>query len=137
MPALVTAGMGVLVGVFSALFGVGGGVLMVPFMVLVLGLGQHLAEGTSLLVIVPTALVGAVAHAKHGYVDRPAALMLAIGGVVGALAGALIGLQLPGELLRNLFGSLVGVVGIKLILDGIREPTGGPDGASRRDKERG
>lgn len=127
--ALATALMGVLVGIFSALFGVGGGVLMVPFMVLVLGLSQHVAEGTSLLVIVPTALVGAIAHAKRGYVDLDAVAMLALGGAMGAVGGALLGLQLSGETLGDLFGALVGLVGIRLIYDGVRPtPSGGGGG---------
>ncbi|MGH8573566.1 MAG: TSUP family transporter, partial [Gammaproteobacteria bacterium] len=66
--AIGIAGAGIGVGVFSALFGVGGGIIMVPFMTLVLDKGQHLAEGTSLLVIVPTAIVGALAHRRAGYI---------------------------------------------------------------------
>lgn len=119
--AVVTALTGVLVGAFSALFGVGGGVVMVPFMVLVLGLTQHVSEGTSLLVIVPTALVGALAHRKRGYVDEKGVAMLAIGGVVGATIGALVGLEVPSEVLQKLFAGLVAVVGARLVLDGLRK----------------
>lgn len=118
--AAVTAVMGVLVGIFSALFGVGGGIVMVPFMVLVLGLTQHVSEGTSLLVIVPTALAGAIAHHKRGYLDGKGAITLAAGGVVGAFLGALLSLELPGEVLRNLFAALVAVVGVRLVVDGLR-----------------
>ena len=117
--AVVVVAMGVLVGAMSALFGVGGGILMVPFMVLVLDLTQHVSEGTSLLVIVPTALAGAIAHAKRGYVDRKAAAMLAAGGVIGALLGALLGLELSGELLKKLFAVLVAFVGMRLVYDGL------------------
>jgi uncharacterized membrane protein YfcA len=118
---LATAAMGVGVGVTSALFGVGGGIIMVPFLVLALGLTQHVAEGTSLLVIVPTALVGAIAHSRRGYVDVRAAGWLAAGGVAGALLGALLGLELSGETLQKLFGVLAGVVGARLIYDGLTE----------------
>ena len=55
---LLIFGVGLLAGVLSGLFGVGGGVLLVPAMVIVLGYGQHLAQGTSLLVIIPTAIAG-------------------------------------------------------------------------------
>ena len=111
--------MGALVGVMSALFGVGGGILMVPFMVLVLDLSQHVSEGTSLLVIVPTALAGAIAHSKRGYVDKKAAGLLAVGGVLGALLGALLGLELSGDLLRKLFAVLIAIVGARLVYDGL------------------
>ena len=116
-----TVAMGVGVGVTSALFGVGGGILMVPFLVLVLDLSQHVAEGTSLLVIVPTALAGAIAHSRRGYVDRGAAGWLAAGGVAGALLGALLGLEISGDTLQKLFAALVAVVGARLIYDGFSE----------------
>ncbi len=121
MTAIVTVLVGVGVGVFSALFGVGGGILMVPFMVLVLGLTQHVSEGTSLLVIVPTALAGAITHARRGLVDVNAAVMLALGGVVGAVLGALLGLDLSADLLRRLFAVLVAIVGARLVIEGLRE----------------
>ena len=111
---------GTVVGIVSALFGVGGGLLMVPFMVLALDMGQHISEGTSLLVIVPTALVGSIAHYRSGYVDIPTAARLAIGGLVGAVLGALIGLDLSGETLRRLLAILVAFVGVRLILDGAK-----------------
>ena len=131
MAAVASVFMGVLVGVFSALFGVGGGILMVPFMVIVLGLGQHVAEGTSLLVIVPTALVGALVHAREGLVDVPAAAWLAVGGVVGAWLGAMWGLELSDDLLRNLFAALTAAVGVRMIVDGMR-PSDGPTGTELR-----
>lgn len=111
---------GAVVGLVSALFGVGGGVLMVPFMVLALDMGQHISEGTSLLVIVPTALVGSIAHYRSGYVDVPTAARLAIGGVIGAVLGALLGLDLSGQTLRRLLALLVAFVGVRLILDGVK-----------------
>lgn len=117
---VVTVAMGVGVGVTSALFGVGGGILMVPYMVLVLELTQHVSEGTSLLVIVPTALVGAIAHARNGYVDNVTAGWLAVGGIAGAIVGALLGLELDGDTLRKLFAALVAVVGLKMTYDGLR-----------------
>jgi uncharacterized membrane protein YfcA len=114
--------MGVVVGVTSALFGVGGGILMVPFMVLALEMTQHVSEGTSLLVIVPTALVGAIAHSRRGYVDRRAAGALAVGGVVGALIGALLSLELPSDTLQRMFAVVAAIAGARLIYDGVKGP---------------
>lgn len=111
---------GLVVGVVSALFGVGGGILMVPFLVLGLDLSQHTAEGTSLLVIVPTAIVGTVAHFRKGYVQAGTATRLAIGGAIGAVAGALVGLELSGRILRTMFAVLVAIVGARLIYDGVK-----------------
>jgi uncharacterized membrane protein YfcA len=90
---------GLVTGVFSAIFGVGGGAIVV----LVLGADQHLAEGTSLVVIVPTALVGAWAHRRRGYVSSRAALVLIVGGVLGAVVGALLANELDGDVLRRIY----------------------------------
>lgn len=115
MELFLAAAAGLAVGVMSALFGVGGGVLMVPFMVLVLDETQHLAEGTSLLVIIATAIVGTVGHAKRGYVSFRNAALLAAGGIGGGVLGALLALETPGETLKKLFAALVIFSGIRLI----------------------
>ncbi|HYI43909.1 MAG TPA: sulfite exporter TauE/SafE family protein [Actinomycetota bacterium] len=111
---------GVIVGAMSAFFGVGGGLLMVPFMVLALGETQHVAEGTSLLVIVPTAVAGVIAHNKRGFVDFRLAAWLVVGGVVGAVLGARLALGTAGPLLRTMFGVLVVVVGVRFVYQGLK-----------------
>jgi uncharacterized protein len=114
----IAAAAGVAVGVLSAMFGVGGGILMVPFMVLVLDRGQHLAEGTSLLVIVATAIVGSIGHAKRGYVSFRSAVLLAAGGITGAIAGAAIALGTSADILKRLFAIVVIYSGIMLVRKG-------------------
>jgi uncharacterized membrane protein YfcA len=116
---VVTAG--VVVGVLSALFGVGGGILMVPFITLALDESQHLAEGTSLLVIVPTAIAGVVAHNRRGFVSFRHAALLALGGVGGAALGAWLALRLDADVLQKLFGAFVLVMGARLIVSGARD----------------
>lgn len=110
---LITAGLAA--GLLAGMFGVGGGVLMVPVMVLLLGFSQHLAAGTSLIVIIPIAVVGAAAHLRHHLVDLRAAALLATGGVVGAVLGGTIALGLDGTNLRRLFVAYLVVVGIRLL----------------------
>ena len=111
---------GVAVGAFSALLGVGGATLMVPFMTLVLGYGQHVSEGTALLVIVPTAVAGVVAHRRRGYVDFRAAALLAAGGVAGAAAGATAALAVSGETLKLGFGIFLVGVGLHMAWHALR-----------------
>ena len=110
---------GVAVGGFSALFGVGGAVLMVPFMTLALDLGQHVSEGTALLVVVPTAVSGVIAHARRGYVDFPGAALLAAGGAAGAVAGANAALAISGETLKLCFGIFLVGVGLRMVVHGL------------------
>jgi uncharacterized membrane protein YfcA len=80
-------GIGLLAGILSGLFGVGGGTVIVPLLVLLLHFDQRLAAGTSLAAIVPTALVGVISYAVHGSVAWIPALILAAGSVVGAQIG--------------------------------------------------
>lgn len=110
--------LGFVVGLMSAMFGVGGGVLMVPFIVLVLGETQHLAEGTSLAVVVPTAVAGVLAHRKRGYVFFKTAALLAIPGVAGAFLGARLALRIEPESLETYFGIFTIVTALRILGDG-------------------
>lgn len=98
---------GVLTGILSALFGGGGGQISIPFMILILGFSQHVAEGTSLFVIVPTAAMGAWAHSKRGYVHWRPAFWLGFAGVAGAAAGALLAVRTDELLLRRFYAAFV------------------------------
>lgn len=80
-------GVGLLAGLLSGLFGVGGGTVIVPLLVLILRFDQRLAAGTSLAAIVPTASVGVISYAVHGSVAWIPAIILAIGAVIGAQIG--------------------------------------------------
>ena len=111
---------GVVVGVASGLLGVGGGTLIVPFLTLAVGLSQHAAEATSLLVILPTAIAGSLALRRRGVGDLGLALRFGVVGAVGSVLGALLALALPGSALRLVFAVFVGVVGLRLAYDGLR-----------------
>ena len=100
---LIAAG-GVVVGVLSGLTGVGGGILIVPLLGLGFGIGQRVAQGTSLVAILPTALIGALTHHRNGDVDVRAASWMALAGVPAALLGSALALWLPQRALGGLFG---------------------------------
>jgi uncharacterized protein len=119
---LVAAGVvlsGVGTGVLSALFGVGGGIVMVPFMTIALDMSQHAAEGTSLLVIVPTAIAGVLAHRRLQRISTRLVVLLGVGGMAGSFAGASLALEIDGDNLEKLFGALVIGVGVRLLWSGI------------------
>src|ERR1700751_4282376 len=117
---LVLAAFGVLVGGASGLLGVGGGTLIVPFLTLAVGLSQHSAEATSLLVILPTAVAGSLVLRRRGVGDLGLALRFGAVGAVGSVLGALLALALPGGTLRIVFAGFVGIVGLRLARDRIR-----------------
>lgn len=111
---------GTMAGAAAGLLGVGGGVLMVPFLVLVLGVAEHAANATSLLVILPTAIVASIMLRRRDIGDLNVALQLGIVGAVGSAGGAMLALALPGSTLRKLFGILLATVGLRMIQDGLR-----------------
>jgi uncharacterized membrane protein YfcA len=111
---------GVVAGVGSGLLGVGGGTLIVPFLTLAVGLSQHAAEATSLLVILPTAIAGSLALRRRGVGDLGLALRFGAVGAGGGVLGALLALALPASTLRLVFAVFVGIVGLKLAYDGLR-----------------
>ena len=94
---------GLAAGLLSGAFGVGGGVLFVPIMTSGYRFTQVLAQGTSLAAIIPTAVVGGVTHIRQGNVLRDAAILMGVGGVVGAVVGALLAIYIPGDVLARLF----------------------------------
>jgi uncharacterized protein len=97
--------LGLGVGVLVGLLGIGGGVVLVPAMVYLLHLDQHLAQGTSLFILVPPIGLGALReYWKQGQVDLKAGILCALGMLFGAYAGSLIALPLPSRHLKGAFG---------------------------------
>ncbi len=108
--------MGLLAGLLSGLFGVGGGTVIVPLLVLILGFDQRLAAGTSLAAIVPTATVGVISYAVHDSVAWIPALILAVGAVGGAQLGTWLLPRLPLTALRWAFVGFLVVVIVSLFI---------------------
>jgi uncharacterized membrane protein YfcA len=102
-------------GVVAGLLGVGGGVLFVPGLVIFLGLGQHQAEATSLLAIVPVAAVGTFKQDGYGNVRRSDALLIGLLSIAGAGAGVALANALSGTALRIGFALLMVLVAIQLV----------------------
>ena len=108
-------GIGAGAGLLSGLFGVGGGLLMVPALVLLLGIAQHRAHATSLAAIVPIALVGALVFGRADSVNVVAAAFLAGGSLLGVQAGVRAMGRLSGERLALVFGGFVIVVALAML----------------------
>ena len=106
---------GLIAGATSGALGVGGGAIMVPAMVLILGLDQATAQGTSLLVILPTAITGVYSHLRHRSVDWSPTWLVGLTGAVAAAGGAFLALHISGSLLRILFAVFLVIVGLREI----------------------
>jgi uncharacterized membrane protein YfcA len=107
---------GLAAGFFSALFGVGGGVVIVPLLVLVAAYPPREATGTSLAAIGVIALVGAVAYGVRGEVDLAYAALIGLPAAAGAVAGAKLQQRLPVRTLAFAFAGLLVVVGVAMLL---------------------
>jgi uncharacterized membrane protein YfcA len=110
-----TALIGLTAGLASGLLGVGGGIVMVPLLVMALGFGQRRAHATSLAAIVPIATVAAIPFATAGHADYAIAGCLAVGGLLGAPIGARALGRSDESTLKILFGVLMVAVAIELL----------------------
>lgn len=107
---------GLVGGLASGLLGVGGGIFMVPLLVALGGLSEHEAHATSLLAILPIAIVGAAVFSLEGKSSYALAAMLALGSLVGAPVGARIMARMSEGTLKSVFGAVMIVVAVVLLL---------------------
>lgn len=118
--ALALVGIGVIVGVLSGLLGVGGGVVVVPTLMILFGVSDLIAKGTSLLMMIPTTLVGTIANARRGHVDLRAAAIIGVLAVVAAVGGSLLAVVLPPLLGSILFALLLVYSALQLAWNALR-----------------
>ncbi|NMB78792.1 MAG: sulfite exporter TauE/SafE family protein [Methanomicrobiales archaeon] len=130
---------GIVAGTVSGLFGVGGGSIMTPVQIWLStaggmdsSLATRLAFGTSLAVIIPTMISGALGHHKHGAVDWQAAVPMGIAAVFGGLAGGFFATYLPGSLLRLFFAVFILIMAVRMVWKICDAGTGEPRGSTPR-----
>ena len=112
---------GLFTGAGAGLLGVGGGIMLVPFLTLAAGLPQHAAEATSLLVVLPTAIVASIVLHRRGIGNLSLALRFGMLGVVGGVLGALLALALPAHVLRLVFALFLAAVAVRLVGDALQQ----------------
>ena len=111
--------LGGLAGVTSGLIGIGGGIIIVPALVLFFGFSQKLAQGTTLaLMVPPLGALAAWSYYRQGHADIKTAGLICIGFLVGSVLGADLAIRLPAELLARIFGAILVAVGLKMLLTG-------------------
>jgi uncharacterized protein len=107
---------GLLAGLFSALFGVGGGIVVVPLLILAARYGERPAMATSLAAVAVISLIGAVTYALHGELKPGAAAVVGLPAVLGAVAGTAIQQRLATRTLSFAFAALLAAVGARLLV---------------------
>ena len=114
-------GIGLAAGILSGVFGIGGGVIIVPALIYLAGFRQHSATGTSLAVLLPPIGIGAMwEYYRHGNVDLRVAMIMAVAVFAGGWIGALVANRVSGPYLRLAFGLFVVVLGVSLIFGASR-----------------
>jgi uncharacterized membrane protein YfcA len=117
MDIAICAAVGVLAGIFGGLFGIGGGVVVVPALVYLAGFTQQKAQGTSLAALLaPVGILGALTYAKVGGVEWKSAAIIAVGFILGAYGGAKVAIVLDELLMRRLFAAFLVLIAVQLAL---------------------
>ena len=113
---------GILAGIISGFIGIGGGIIIVPGLIYLVGLSQLQAQGTSLaLMLPPIGILAFMHYYKQGHVDLKVAGIIAATFVVGGFFGAKLALKVNINLVKIIFGALMILMAVKLILDGINK----------------
>jgi uncharacterized membrane protein YfcA len=109
--------LGLIAGIFSGLIGIGGATIIIPVLVLLFGLSQHTAQGTTLaLMVPPIGLLAAWTYYRAGYVDLKIAAIICAGFFFGGLIGARLATEIPNQLLRRIFGVVLFLMSLRMIL---------------------
>lgn len=107
---------GLLAGILSSMVGIGGGIVIVPCLVLFFGFSQHLAQGTTLAMLaIPVSIAGAYSYYQKGMVDIKVAMILAIGFVVGGYFGGKVAVNVPPLLIKKIFAFILILIAFKFL----------------------
>jgi uncharacterized membrane protein YfcA len=119
MQTLSLLGIGLVAGVFAGMFGIGGGLIIVPALIFLLGVRDLEAIGTSLAALIPpVGLLGAAEYYRNGYMNIKFAALIALGLFVGALFGAKIMIGLPPHLIKRIYGVFLLVIAARMLVYG-------------------
>lgn len=114
---LILLGIGIITGIMAGMLGIGGAIIMIPALVLFMGFSQHMAQGTSIAVMLPpVGILAAYNYYKAGHVDIKFALILAVTFLIGSYFGSRYALTLPQAALKKIFGVLLLLIATKMLL---------------------
>lgn len=109
---------GIVAGIVSGLVGVGGGVIVVPALIMILGFSQKMAQGTTLAMLIPPiGIFAAITYYKNGNVDVRAAIFIILGFIFGSVVGSLLVARLPDIAVTRIFAVFLLLVAIKMLID--------------------
>jgi uncharacterized protein len=106
---------GLIVGFFGGMFGVGGGVILIPALVYIMGMEQHTAQGTSVAIMLPPiGIIAAYTYYKAGHVNIKYAIIIAITFIIGSYFGSKLAVHLPDQFSKKIFAVILFLISIKM-----------------------
>ncbi|MDA8236237.1 MAG: TSUP family transporter [Clostridia bacterium] len=108
--------LGFAAGLINGLLGIGGGTIIIPGLVALVGLAQHQAHGTSLAIILPTALISSLLYGLNKSMNLGLAAQVALSGMIGGYLGARLMSMIPAHSLRRLFGIFMALAGLRMVI---------------------
>lgn len=109
-------GLGLVAGICSGFLGIGGAVIMIPALMFMFGMSQHMAQGTTLaLMVPPIGLLAAWTYFKDGYIDFKVAAFVALGFIIGGLLGAKFAVNVDATILKKAFGIFLLMISLKMV----------------------
>ncbi len=113
---LLLIAIGLVAGIFSGMIGLGGALIIIPALVLLIGMSQHQAQGTSLAVMLPPiGILAAYNYYKAGHLNLKFAMIIAAAFILGAYFGSGIALSIPVNMLKRTFGVIISIIGVYMI----------------------
>jgi uncharacterized protein len=114
---LILLAIGLLAGFAGGALGIGGGIIIVPALILIMGFTQHQAQGTSLAVLLfPIGIMAVITYFKKGYVNTQYALILIIAFLIGSWLGSIFAVNLPAKTLKKIFGIFMLLISLRMII---------------------
>ena len=115
---LILLAVGLFAGFLSGMVGIGGGIIIVPVLVYFLGFSQHQAQGTTLFMfLLPIGILGVMNYHKQGFVDYKTALIICTTFVFGSYFGSKLSISLDQKTIKQIFGVIIVLLGIKMLFD--------------------
>ena len=107
---------GIVAGVFAGLFGIGGGVVVIPALIYIFGMNQHQAQGTSIaFLLLPVGILAFMNYYREGHINIKFAAILAIAFVIGGYFGSKLAISLPEVSLKKIFAGFIILIGFKML----------------------
>jgi len=109
--------LGLIAGIASGIVGIGGGVIIIPALIYLFGFKQHIAQGTTLALLVPPiGILAAFVYYKNGFIDFKASIFICLSFFIGGFIGSKIAINMSTEILQKVFGIIIIIIGLSMII---------------------